>query len=69
MWLGKDGGLLTLGEIEVDALFEALRAERSAWIQLQDQEDRKLTQAEITTICILGALESVLKRAAERHLG
>lgn len=69
MWLGKDGGLLTLGEIEVDALFEALRAERSAWIKLRDQEDRKLTQAEITTICILGALESVLKRAAERHLG
>lgn len=54
---------MKLAEMDVDVLITALGWERSRWIALKTEENRQLTEAEKATVCVLGALEHVLKRA------
>lgn len=53
---------MKLTDIDVDELVHAFRMERSAWIDVAREAKRKHTEAEGATICILSAIENILKR-------
>jgi hypothetical protein len=52
---------MRLADIDVDELAHALGMERSGWVNIARDEKRRNTDAELVTICILAALEHVLK--------
>jgi hypothetical protein len=58
-----------LADIDVYELIRALGMERSAWINAATEENRRTTEAEMITICVLSALEHALSRAAEASGG
>jgi hypothetical protein len=51
---------MKLADIDVGELIDAMRNERSEWINVARAENRENTEAESTVICILHALERVL---------
>jgi hypothetical protein len=51
---------MTLAEIEVGELDRALRKERSKWIDVAREENRRHAEPEKVTISLLAALEHVL---------
>jgi hypothetical protein len=54
---------MKLAELDVDVLIDAIGWERSRWVGLKTEENRQLTEAEKTTVCVLGAIEHALMRA------
>jgi hypothetical protein len=56
--------LMKLADVDVYELVHALGMERSAWLNVATEENRRNTEAERITICVLAALESALKTAA-----
>jgi hypothetical protein len=61
---------MKLNELDVDDIIGALRTERSKWINVAEQEKRRHTESEKTTMCLLAAIEHVLVDAqsrSERH--
>ena len=57
---------MKLADLDFSEIARALGRERSAWINLKTEEKRQLTEAEKATVCILGALEHVLKDLSSR---
>ena len=57
---------MKLADIDVDELAHALGMERSGWVNLARDENRQHTDAERVTICMLSALERVLKAVASK---
>jgi hypothetical protein len=55
---------MKLADVDVYELVHALGVERSAWLNVATEENRRNTEAERITICVLAALESALKTAA-----
>jgi hypothetical protein len=53
---------MKLADVEVEELVRALGMERSAWIDVASKENRRHTEPERVTICVLGALERALAR-------
>lgn len=58
---------MKLADLEVEDVIAALRKERSEWIEVAGREKRRHTEAELTTMCLLAALEHVLQDAASRN--
>jgi hypothetical protein len=58
------GPKMKLADVDVYELVHALGMERSAWIDAAKGENRRNTEAERITICVLAALERALKNAA-----
>jgi hypothetical protein len=53
---------MKLVDVEVEELVRALGMERSAWIYIASKENRRHTEPERVTICVLGAFERALER-------
>lgn len=53
---------MKLADVDVEELISSLRTERSAWINAAHEEKRPPTDIERTTMCVLHALENVLRR-------
>ena len=53
---------MKLVDVEVEELVRALSMERSAWVDVASKENRRHTEPERVTICVLGALERALAR-------
>jgi|307.fasta_scaffold534995_2 hypothetical protein len=60
---------MKLGDLEVYDLIDALGTERSAWINVQKEEHRHLTEAERVTIYVLAAIERALRNVASTQEG
>ena len=60
----EDIDRVTLADVEIDELIRGLGKARSEWINVAREEKRKHTPAELTTLCVLHALEGALKWAA-----
>jgi hypothetical protein len=58
---------LKLSDIDIYVLIEELGMERSGWINLQKEENRPLTDAELATICALHAIERTLRSVVDAH--
>jgi hypothetical protein len=60
----EDIDRVTLADVEIDELIRGLGKAHSEWIDVARQEKRSHTPAELTTLCVLGALEGALRWAA-----
>jgi hypothetical protein len=60
---------MKLGDLDLYGIIDALGMERSTWINLQEEENRRLTEAERVTICVLHAIERALRKVASTHEG
>jgi hypothetical protein len=60
---------MRLGDLDVYDLIDALGMERSAWINVQKERNRRLTDAERVTICVLAAFERALLKVASTQEG
>jgi len=60
---------MRLGDLDVHDLIDALGTERSAWINIQKEQLRHLTEAERATIYVLTAIESALRNAVSTQEG
>jgi hypothetical protein len=60
---------MRLGDLDVHDLIDALETERSAWINIQKEQLRHLTEAERATIYVLTAIESALRNAVSTQEG
>ena len=56
---------MKLGDIELNDLVWALGQERSAWINVAREENRRHTEAERMTMCVLAALEHALAKVPQ----
>ena len=55
---------MKLGDLDLNDVIDALGMVRSDWIKIQKEENRRLTDADRVTVCVLAALEQVLRRLA-----
>jgi hypothetical protein len=58
---------MNLGDLDVHDLIDALGVERSTWINILKERNRRLTDAERVTICVLAAIEGALRKVASAH--
>lgn len=56
------GEEMKFADIRTEDAIVALRAERSAWVRVAEEEGRPLTEPERTTIAVLAALERAVGR-------
>jgi hypothetical protein len=59
---------MKLGDLDLNDVIDALGMVRSDWIKIQKEENRRLTDADRVTVCVLAALEQVLRRLASAQL-
>jgi hypothetical protein len=55
---------MKLGDLDLNDIIDALGMVRSDWITIQKEENRRLTDADRVTVCVLAALEQALRRLA-----
>jgi DNA invertase Pin-like site-specific DNA recombinase len=55
---------MKLGDLDLNDIIDALGMVRSDWIKIQKEENRRLTDADRVTVCVLAALEQALRRLA-----
>lgn len=60
---------MKLGDIDIDILVQALRQERSEWLDIPRVENRRPTEAAKATVCVLYALERALGKATSAQEG
>lgn len=58
---------MKLSEANIEDFVTALGTERSAWVMNAKNEGRQFTDPELTTICMLAALERILKAVAGKQ--
>jgi hypothetical protein len=55
---------MKLGDLDLNDVIDALGMVRSDWINIQKEGNRRLTDADRVTVCVLAALEQALRRLA-----
>ncbi len=58
---------MKLSDIDIYVLIDAFGMERSKWINLKKEENRRLTDVEKVTVCVLHAIEGALRIAASKQ--
>jgi hypothetical protein len=55
---------MKLADLELNDVIDALGMVRSDWVKIQKEENRRLTDADRVTVCVLAAFEQALRRLA-----